>query len=49
VLKLISTVFDVPHLTDRDANAGDLLDAFDFEQEPLPPMILHERDCADAE
>ena len=45
VLKLISTIFDLPSLTDRDANANDLLGAFDFEQEPLPPLRLPEREC----
>ena len=46
VLKFISTVFDLTSLTERDARANDLLGAFDFEQEPLPPLILEERDCA---
>lgn len=46
VLKLIETVFDLPSLTDRDANANDMLSAFDFEQEPLPPLLLEERDCS---
>jgi phospholipase C len=45
VLKLISTIFDVPSLTERDAQANDLLGAFDFDQEPLPRMTLSERDC----
>ena len=46
VLKMMSTIFDLPSLTERDANANDLLGAFDFEQEPLPPLVLPERDCS---
>jgi phospholipase C len=46
VLKMISTIFDLPSLTDRDRRANDLLGGFDFEQEPQPPLILHEEDCA---
>ena len=45
VLKLIETVFDLPALTERDANANDLLTAFDFEQAPNPPLVLEEREC----
>lgn len=45
VLKLIETVFDVPSLTERDANANDLLSAFDFEQRPNAPLVLEERTC----
>ncbi len=45
VLKLIETVFDLPALTERDANANDMLSAFDFEQEPNPPLVLPERTC----
>jgi phospholipase C len=45
VLKLIETVFELPSLGPRDRRANDMLDAFDFEQEPNPPLILDERDC----
>jgi len=45
VLRLIERVFGLPALTERDRDADDLLGAFDFEQEPLPPMVLRERDC----
>ena len=46
VLKMISTIFDLPSLTDRDRRANDLLGGFDFEQEPQPPLIVPEEDCA---
>lgn len=45
VLRFIETVFDLPALTERDANANDLLSTFDFEQRPNPPLVLEERDC----
>jgi phospholipase C len=46
ILKLIETVFDLPSLTERDRNADDMLEAFDFQQRPLPPLILEPRDCS---
>jgi phospholipase C len=49
VLKLIETVFDLPSLTQRDRNANDMLEAFDFNQKPNPPLILSPRDCTEAE
>jgi len=45
VLRFIETVFDVPPLTSRDANASDMLDAFDFSQKPIAPLILPQEDC----
>ena len=45
VLRFIETIFDVPPLTSRDANSSDMLSAFDFDQEPLDPLILEPRDC----
>jgi phospholipase C len=48
VLKLIETVFDLPSLTERDRNASDMLQAFDFEQDPNPRLILKPRDCSNA-
>jgi phospholipase C len=47
VLKMISTVFELPSLTARDRKANDLLGAFDFRQDPQPPLILEEEPCAD--
>ncbi len=46
VLRLIETIFRVPPLTKRDATAIDMLDAFDFHQRPIPPLILQQRDCS---
>jgi phospholipase C len=46
VLKMMSVIFDLPSLTERDANADDLLGAFDFEQRPNRPLVLQERDCS---
>jgi len=39
-LTLIETVFHVPSLGTRDANASDLLGAFDFYQSPRAPLAL---------
>jgi len=38
-------IFNLPPLTDRDRKANNLMDAFDFSQPPIPPMILKERNC----
>jgi phospholipase C len=49
-LKFVETIFGLPSMTERDAKANDMLDAFDFEQEPDPEgrkLILKERDCPD--
>jgi phospholipase C len=45
VLKTIEERFGLPPLTDRDADANDLLDSFNFTQTPLSPLILTERQC----
>jgi phospholipase C len=45
VLRFIETIFDVPPMTNRDANASDMLNAFDFSQEPNSPLLLKERRC----
>ena len=45
VLKFIEERFGLPPLTDRDANANDLMDAFDFTQQPTPPFVLTPRSC----
>ncbi|HUK75324.1 MAG TPA: alkaline phosphatase family protein [Nitrososphaerales archaeon] len=39
-LKLIETLFHVPSMTERDANASDLLEAFNFDQTPRAPLVL---------
>jgi phospholipase C len=46
VLKFIERIFDLPPLTERDARANDMLDAFDFDREPVEPLFLQEQDCS---
>jgi phospholipase C len=49
MLRLAETVFDLPVLPAQrptGAGANDMLGAFDFEQRPLPPLILPPRDCS---
>jgi hypothetical protein len=49
ILKFMETVFGsnvLPPLTDRDAEANDMTDSFDFSQNPLPPLYLQPRVCA---
>jgi phospholipase C len=45
VLKFIETRFGLSPLTQRDADANNVFDCFDFSQPPLPPMILPARNC----
>lgn len=45
VLKFIEERFQLPSLTNRDANANDITDAFDFSQTPVTPLILPQRSC----
>lgn len=45
VLRFIEDRYGLAPLTDRDATAGNLLDAFDFTQAPAPPLILATRAC----
>jgi phospholipase C len=45
VLKFIEEVFGLPALTQRDKNANDMSDAFNFDQSPLPPLPLKLRAC----
>ena len=45
VLKTIEERFNLPPLSDRDRNANDMLDSFDFNQAPNPPLILQPRSC----
>jgi hypothetical protein len=42
---MIETIWDVPPLTARDRQAGDMLNLFDFSQRPNPPLILPQQDC----
>jgi phospholipase C len=45
VLKLIEVIHDLPAMGPRDRRADDMLDAFDFEQAPIHPLILEPREC----
>jgi phospholipase C len=47
-LKFVEERFGLPALTDRDANANDMLDSFNFGQTPLSPLILQTRHCSPA-
>jgi len=40
LLKLVETAFGLGSLTRRDASANNMLDCFNFNQTPLPPLIL---------
>ena len=49
VLKFIETMYDLKPLTDRDAQANNMLSAFDFEHKPdfeARKLPLEERDCS---
>jgi hypothetical protein len=45
LLAFAENVYGLAPLTSRDAAANNLMDAFDFRQEPLPPLILNPRQC----
>jgi phospholipase C len=45
VLKFIETRYHLPPLTQRDAAASNMLDSFDFDQRPQPPLVLSTRHC----
>jgi phospholipase C len=45
VLKTIEERFGLPPLTQRDEQANDLYDSFNFNQQPNPPLILQARTC----
>jgi phospholipase C len=40
ILKFVEWSFGLPALTDRDADANNLLNAFNFNQQPLTPLVL---------
>ena len=48
VLRLIETIFGLPSLTRRDAQTSDMMSAFDFHQDPQPPLLLSPRRCPTA-
>jgi phospholipase C len=45
VMKFIETIFDLPSLTGRDAQANDMMSAFNFRGAPQPPLLLTQRTC----
>jgi phospholipase C len=49
VLKFIEKRFDLNSLTQRDSVANDMFDSFDFDQTPLPPLLLATRPCPQTE
>ena len=44
-LKFAEVRFGLPALNQDDAKANDMLDSFDFNQQPLPALILQPRSC----
>lgn len=45
LLRFAETIFDLEPLTERDAEADNMLDCFDFDQSPLQPLTLSPREC----
>ena len=45
VLRFVETRYGLPALTSRDAAVSDLMDNFDFNGSPRPPVILQPRAC----
>jgi phospholipase C len=48
LLKFAEKRFGLAPLTDRDLVASDVLDSFNFNRRPLPPLVLQERACPGA-
>jgi len=48
LLKFVEQRFDLAPLGERDQAANDLLDSFDFDNCPLPPLMLEPRACTNA-
>ncbi len=46
LLHFAEIVFDLEPLTERDAQASNMLDCFDFDQQALPPLALTPRQCS---
>ena len=46
VLKLAERLWGLRSLGPRDEQTNDLLEGFDFTQRPIPPLILHPRNCS---
>ena len=45
LLRFAETIFGLEPLTQRDANASDMFDCFDFTQPSLPSLLVEEREC----
>ncbi len=45
ILKFVETRYQLPPLTARDGMASNMLDSFDFSQQPQVPLILQPRQC----
>jgi len=45
LLKFAERRFNLNPLTARDTQANDMTDSFDFNQNPLPPLVLQTRTC----
>jgi phospholipase C len=45
MLKFAETILGLPSLGGLDKSANDLVHAFDFNQNPLPPLVLKQRTC----
>jgi phospholipase C len=45
ILKFVETRYHLPALTARDGAASDMLDSFDFTQQPQSPLIVQPRQC----
>jgi phospholipase C len=45
LLKSVEVQYGLPSLSTRDLIANDVWDAFDFSQQPLPPLILTPQSC----
>jgi phospholipase C len=48
MLKLVEDTFGLPSLTSLDGNSNDMINSFDFSQQPQAPLILQPRDCPQA-
>ena len=45
MLKFAETVLGLPSLGGLDKDANDMFNSFNFNQQPLPPLVLQERTC----
>lgn len=45
MLKFVEDTFNLPSLTSLDGQSNDLFSAFNFNQTPLPPLVLQQRTC----